>query len=206
MVHQILTGYVDTGLNRELAISLFRDARLMHRIVEGQKMNDMEMWVYFSLILMPSSDVENSAKPNGVRLGFMGHLTLMSEDIITALERFPPELRLIMIEFAPDPEWDEYVTGRYKETRRRDTRVLGGESRRSHQEQETSHGGKLTKTTDYLKPAWIATTANRRGSCGGLVATHLGKALILVQLQYRRKTKKTSPILHHTYVLLSDLS
>jgi serine/threonine-protein phosphatase 6 regulatory subunit 3 len=43
MVHQILTGYVDTGLNRELAISLFRDARLMHRIVEGQKMNDAEM-------------------------------------------------------------------------------------------------------------------------------------------------------------------
>ncbi|KAF9462719.1 SIT4 phosphatase-associated protein-domain-containing protein [Collybia nuda] len=109
MVHQILTGYVDTGLNRELAISLFRDARLMHRIVEGQKMNDAEI-----------------AKPKGVRLGFMGHLTLMSEDVITALERFPPDLRLIMIEFAPDPEWDQYVTGRYKETKRRDTRVLGG--------------------------------------------------------------------------------
>lgn len=72
------------------------------------------------------SDADDSAKPKGVRLGFMGHLTLMSEDVITALERFPPELRLIMIEFAPDPEWDHYVTGRYKETKRRDTRVLGG--------------------------------------------------------------------------------
>jgi serine/threonine-protein phosphatase 6 regulatory subunit 3 len=74
----------------------------------------------------PKIDTHNSAKPKGVRLGFMGHLTLMSEDVITALERFPPELRLVMIEYAPDPEWDQYVTGRYKETKRRDTRVLGG--------------------------------------------------------------------------------
>jgi serine/threonine-protein phosphatase 6 regulatory subunit 3 len=41
-VHQILTGNVDDGCNRELAIALFRDSRLMHRIVEGQKQNDLE--------------------------------------------------------------------------------------------------------------------------------------------------------------------
>jgi serine/threonine-protein phosphatase 6 regulatory subunit 3 len=56
----------------------------------------------------------------------MGHLTLMAEDVIMALERFPPELRLKLIEYAPDPEWDEYVTGRYNETKKRDTRLLGG--------------------------------------------------------------------------------
>jgi serine/threonine-protein phosphatase 6 regulatory subunit 3 len=40
-IHQILTGNVDGGLGRELAVALFRDARLMHRIVEGQRMNDV---------------------------------------------------------------------------------------------------------------------------------------------------------------------
>lgn len=50
----------------------------------------------------------------------------MAEDVIMALERFPPELRLKLIEYAPDPEWDHYVTGRYNETKKRDTRLLGG--------------------------------------------------------------------------------
>ncbi|KAF8077592.1 SIT4 phosphatase-associated protein-domain-containing protein [Lyophyllum atratum] len=109
VVHQILTGPVDGGFNRELAISLFRDARLMDRIVDGQKWNDVEI-----------------AKPKGVRLGYMGHLTLISEDVIMALERFPPDLRLILIEYAPTPGWDDYVMGRYIETKRKDTRVLGG--------------------------------------------------------------------------------
>ncbi|KAI6036028.1 SIT4 phosphatase-associated protein-domain-containing protein [Pisolithus microcarpus] len=93
-IHQILTGKVDGGLNRELTIALFRDARLMHRIVEGQKKNDAE-----------------SVKPKGVRLGYMGHLTLMSEDVITALEHYPQELRSMIERYAPQPDWSEYVTG-----------------------------------------------------------------------------------------------
>jgi serine/threonine-protein phosphatase 6 regulatory subunit 3 len=56
----------------------------------------------------------------------MGHLTLISEDVIGALEHFPPDLRLIIVEFAPTPGWDEYVTGRYNETKKRDTCLLGG--------------------------------------------------------------------------------
>ncbi|KAL4068116.1 SIT4 phosphatase-associated protein-domain-containing protein [Scleroderma citrinum] len=108
-IHQVLTGRVDGGLNRELTIALFRDARLMQRIVEGQKQNDAE-----------------SVKPKSVRLGYMGHLTLMSEDVITALEHYPPELRLTIERYAPQPEWNEYVTGRYDETKKRDTSLLGG--------------------------------------------------------------------------------
>lgn len=56
----------------------------------------------------------------------MGHLTLISEDVITALERFPPELRLAIVQYAPEPGWDEYVTGRYEETKKRDSCLLGG--------------------------------------------------------------------------------
>jgi serine/threonine-protein phosphatase 6 regulatory subunit 3 len=55
LVHQVLTGHVDSGLNRELAIALFRDARLMHRIVDGQKQNDVEWYIplfFFVLALL----------------------------------------------------------------------------------------------------------------------------------------------------------
>ena len=56
----------------------------------------------------------------------MGHLTLISEDVINSLEHFPPDLRLVVAQYAPQPEWDEYVTGRYKETKKKDTSLLGG--------------------------------------------------------------------------------
>ncbi|KAF8625742.1 hypothetical protein AX17_006769 [Amanita inopinata Kibby_2008] len=109
LIHQILTGNVVGGLNRELAITLFRDARLMQRILDGQKRNDTE-----------------SAKPKGVRLGYMGHLTLISEDVIVALERYPTDLKQVLVKYVPSPEWDEYVSGRFNETKRRDTSLLGG--------------------------------------------------------------------------------
>ncbi|KAG5644039.1 hypothetical protein DXG03_009191 [Asterophora parasitica] len=109
VIHQILTGPVEEGYNRELAISLFRDAQLMQRIVDGQKRND-----------------EEAAKPKGLRLGYMGYLMRMSEEVLMALERFPPDLRLILIEYAPTPGWDDYVMGRYLEAKRKDARSLGG--------------------------------------------------------------------------------
>ena len=56
----------------------------------------------------------------------MGHLTLISEDVIGALEHLPPDLRLQIAQYAPQPGWDEYVTGRYKETKKKDSSLLGG--------------------------------------------------------------------------------
>lgn len=67
-----------------------------------------------------------SAKPKSVRLGYMGHLTLISEDVLLALDHFPPDLRSVLASHAPQPEWDEYVNGRYNETKERDTSLLGG--------------------------------------------------------------------------------
>ncbi|EJD53175.1 SAPS-domain-containing protein [Auricularia subglabra TFB-10046 SS5] len=108
-VHQILTGRVDKGLNRDLTIALFRDAHLVPRIVDGQRMSD-----------------EACAKPKGVRLGYMGHLTLIAEDVISALEHYPHELLNIIRQFVPQHEWEEYVSTRYRETKRKDTSLLGG--------------------------------------------------------------------------------
>ena len=50
IVHQVMTGNVESGYNRDLVISLFRDARILHRIIEGQTANDREWYV---LVLFP---------------------------------------------------------------------------------------------------------------------------------------------------------
>lgn len=78
------------------------------------------------LLASSLTHVSLSSKPKGVRLGYMGHLTLISEDVIGALEHFPPDLRLVVAQYAPQPEWDEYVSGRYRETKKKDTSLLGG--------------------------------------------------------------------------------
>ena len=100
----------------------------MQRIVDGQKQNDTERQVLMSssIRLCRLTTSSFSTKPKGVRLGYMGHLTLMAEDVITALEHFPLDLRHIIERFAPQPAWNDYVTGRYKETKKRDTSLLGG--------------------------------------------------------------------------------
>lgn len=56
----------------------------------------------------------------------MGHLTLISEDVLTVLEHSSPDLRLTIMKFTPQPEWNDYVTGRYQETKNKDTSLLGG--------------------------------------------------------------------------------
>lgn len=73
-----------------------------------------------------SPDYRPSAKPKGVRLGYMGHLTLISEDVTTAFSHYPPELLAILSEFTPQPAWDNYLAGRFREAKERDERALGG--------------------------------------------------------------------------------
>ena len=37
---QVLTGRLDQGFNRELVLVLFRDGRLVEKILHGQRLND----------------------------------------------------------------------------------------------------------------------------------------------------------------------
>lgn len=66
--------------------------------------------------------ISPTAKPTSVRLGFMGHLTLIAEGVLTALERFPAELR----GDRGQPAWDEHVAGWHRETNRRDAGLPSG--------------------------------------------------------------------------------
>lgn len=56
----------------------------------------------------------------------MGHLTLISEDVISALALYPTELSETLAQYCPQPQWDAYVSGRFKETKDRDSSQLGG--------------------------------------------------------------------------------
>ncbi|KAF9261231.1 SAPS-domain-containing protein [Marasmius fiardii PR-910] len=111
VISQMMSGPVEVGggWNRELVISLFRDARIMHRLVEGQKHNE-----------------ESISKPKGLRLGYMAHLHRLTEAVLECLTRYPPELRLILIQYAPDPGWDEYITTTFQNTRDDNSKPLGG--------------------------------------------------------------------------------
>lgn len=56
----------------------------------------------------------------------MGHVTLIAEDVINALTHYPQDLVSQLYQYAPQPEWNDYVSGRFRETKDKDTSQLGG--------------------------------------------------------------------------------
>jgi len=100
---------MDRGYNRALAIDLFVAGRITERIVEGQKYSD-------------KFEAERR-----MRLGYMGHLTLVAEEVVKFAERHPPEvLGPKVLEKVSDPIWIEYVEETLAATRERDNAILGG--------------------------------------------------------------------------------
>ena len=62
-----------------------------------------------------------------MRLGYMGHLTLIAEEVCKFVERHPADLLgEHVIERTGRPEWTSYVEGTLTETRDKDNAVLGG--------------------------------------------------------------------------------
>ena len=62
-----------------------------------------------------------------MRLGYMGHLTLIAEEVVKFTERHPPELLSeLVLEKVINPEWNHYVEVILAETRERDNAILGG--------------------------------------------------------------------------------
>ena len=67
-------------------------------------------------------------KPRGYRLGYMGHVTIIVDEIMklvespTFKESLEPELR----PYIDQDDWIEYVNKYYRETKNEDTKPLGG--------------------------------------------------------------------------------
>ena len=109
VVQQVFNGPMDRGYNRTLAIDLFQTGRVTERIVQGQAQSD-----------------EAQAK-NNMRLGYMGHLTLVAEEVVKFSDRHPPELlSQVVLEKVTSQQWSEYVENTLSETRERDNAILGG--------------------------------------------------------------------------------
>ncbi|KAI8824378.1 SIT4 phosphatase-associated protein-domain-containing protein [Fimicolochytrium jonesii] len=94
---------------RKLVLSIFQDGQLTKQIIRAQKEND-----------------EHVAKPKGVRLGFMGHLTYIADEVSKLLEKCPEDLVKELSDHIVADEWHSYVSGPLKETRERDRQPLGG--------------------------------------------------------------------------------
>jgi len=100
---------MDRGFNRTLAIDLFDTGDITVRIIEGQKKSD------------------EAQQFNKMRLGYMGHLTLIAEEVVKFTERHPPELLSdSVLDKVMNGDWIQYVEVTLAETRERDNAILGG--------------------------------------------------------------------------------
>ncbi|KAG2194213.1 hypothetical protein INT46_009806 [Mucor plumbeus] len=109
MLHQVFNGRMDVGLNRNLAISILKDGQLTDKIVIAQKSND-----------------EECAKPKGMRAGYMGHLTFISDEIMKLFEGYPETIVLVVKDDIDMEGWNAYCNNELKETKDRDQLPLGG--------------------------------------------------------------------------------
>ncbi|KAK4172594.1 SIT4 phosphatase-associated protein-domain-containing protein [Triangularia setosa] len=109
IVQQVFNGPMDRGFNPTLAISLFEAADITNQIINGQLVS------------------EKSQTQNKTRMGYMGHLTLIAEEVVKFTERHPPELLSEgVLEKVMAQDWINYVEGALAETRERDNAILGG--------------------------------------------------------------------------------
>lgn len=109
VVQQVFNGAMDRGFNRRLSIDLFETGRITEKIVEGQKRSD------------------KAQQERKMRLGYMGHLTLVAEEVVKYTERQAPEtLDRDVVDRISDPEWIHYLEHTLAETRDRDHAILGG--------------------------------------------------------------------------------
>ncbi|KAM0254857.1 hypothetical protein ACHAQJ_006349 [Trichoderma viride] len=109
IVQQVFNGPMDRGFNPTLAVSLFEAADVTSAIIKGQQASD-----------------ESQARTK-TRMGYMGHLTLIAEEVVKFTERHPPELLSEMVlDKVMSQDWINYVEGALAETRERDNAILGG--------------------------------------------------------------------------------
>ncbi|KAI1174215.1 SAPS-domain-containing protein [Nemania sp. FL0916] len=109
IVQQVFNGPMDRGFNPTLAISLFEAADITNAIINGQ------------------TSSEKSQAESKTRMGFMGHLTLIAEEVVKFTERNPPELLSdLVLDRVMSQDWINYVEGALAETRERDNAILGG--------------------------------------------------------------------------------
>lgn len=107
-LHQIFNGQMNRESNRQLALSIFNQGHLTDKIIKAQEQNDIEC-----------------AKPKGTRLGYMGHLTFISDEIIKLFEGYPESIISALDDSVDLDKWHQYCMKQLLETKERDSLPLG---------------------------------------------------------------------------------
>lgn len=158
VVQQVFNGTLDRGYNRTVAFDLFRTIEDKEPVqiaseapkeegaqrtsgIEAPPRSALETLGFVSAkdmtdrILDGQVASDKSQAEKGMRLGYMGHLTLIAEEVCKFGGRLQnpeqpeakaPEDATMVLERIHRPEWTSYVEGILAETRERDNAVLGG--------------------------------------------------------------------------------
>ncbi|PSK39081.1 hypothetical protein C7M61_002393 [Candidozyma pseudohaemuli] len=110
IVQQVLNGSMDIGFNKFLAIDIFHSGNITHKITEGQRLCS-----------------EYEQEHCGMRLGYMGHLTLIAEEVVKFIQLYPVgTVSEFIDEKIEDDIWENYVSQVLYDTRKKYNAILGG--------------------------------------------------------------------------------
>ncbi|KAJ3345504.1 hypothetical protein HDU83_004041 [Entophlyctis luteolus] len=109
---------------KKLVISILVQGNLTVLITNAQRRNDYEI-----------------EQPKGVRLGYMGHLTYIADEVTKLTEKCIGDFDqdILGIELVNSDDWQEYLSGVLNETKDKDRQPLGG-VRPTHTGQSTNFG------------------------------------------------------------------
>ena len=129
-MQQVFNGTLERGYNRTVAFDLFTPVSAPTKDSTDQPDTTLNLTSAKDVtdrILDGQAASDASQKQRGMRLGFMGHLTLIAEEVCKFGNRQPPDsLDQIILDRVNRSEWIEYVEGTLAETRDKDNAVLGG--------------------------------------------------------------------------------
>lgn len=140
IVQQVLNGSMDIGFNKFLAINTFSSGDITHKITEGQRLC-----------------TEYEQEHGGLRLGYMGHLTLIAEEVVKFIQLYPVNTVSSLIDEKIEGEtWQEYVNRVLYDTRKKYNAILGGSDVDDDDDAsntfDESHGDIIEESDLHLDP------------------------------------------------------
>ncbi|KAJ3368545.1 hypothetical protein HDU91_000491 [Kappamyces sp. JEL0680] len=134
---------------KRLVVAVFKSANLMAQITNAQRLNDYHV-----------------EQPKGFRLGYMGHLTYISDETCKLFDKCANELEDELSEYIHADDWNEYVLHALHQTQELDRQPLGGT--RPETMNVIPGGPKVGAVDDdFAKPKTVSVTVDPKNSTNG---------------------------------------